>query len=156
MFVDINWLKDWVETPEDLDATKLAADLVKVGLEEEEIHTSGVTGGLVLGKVVSKNPKEQSNGKVINYCRVDVGIYNDTETNSEKELEIGTRGIICGAHNFEEGDLVCVVLPGAVLPNDFEIAARKTYGHISNGMICSERELGLGDDHNGIIVLDSE
>jgi phenylalanyl-tRNA synthetase beta chain len=63
------------------------------------------------------------------------------------------RGIVCGAHNFKPGDLVVVALPGAVLPGPFPISARKTYGHLSDGMICSQRELGLGEDHNGIIVL---
>ncbi len=52
-----------------------------------------------------------------------------------------------------EGDLVVVALPGAVLPGGFEIASRSTYGRVSDGMIASERELGLGDDHAGIIVL---
>ena len=61
--------------------------------------------------------------------------------------------IVCGAVNFEVGDLVVVVLPGAVLPGGFEIAARKTYGRMSNGMICAEDEIGLGHDHDGIIVL---
>src|SRR5690606_32867401 len=67
-----------------------------------------------------------------------------------------SRGIICGAHNFVEGDLVVVSLPGTVLPGDFAIAARKTYGHVSDGMICSGEELGLGPDpdgEDGIIVL---
>ncbi|MGH3369561.1 MAG: phenylalanine--tRNA ligase subunit beta, partial [Nocardioidaceae bacterium] len=58
------------------------------------------------------------------------------------------------AHNFAVGDLVVVSLPGSVLPGPFPISARKTYGHVSDGMICSTRELGTGDDHGGILVLD--
>jgi phenylalanyl-tRNA synthetase beta chain len=61
--------------------------------------------------------------------------------------------VVCGAHNFAVGDLVVVSLPGAVLAGGFAIAARKTYGHVSDGMICAEDELGIGSDHTGIIVL---
>ena len=62
-------------------------------------------------------------------------------------------GIICGASNFAVDDLVVVALPGAVLAGGFEISARKTYGHVSDGMIASARELGIGSDHAGILVL---
>ncbi|MDO5034221.1 MAG: phenylalanine--tRNA ligase subunit beta [Actinomycetaceae bacterium] len=151
--VPISWLKDHVEVLPGTDAQKLAADLVKVGLEEETIHRAAVQGPLVVGRVLTKVTEKQSNGKLINYCRVDVGAHNDAPGEGKEPSDLPSRGIICGAHNFEEGDLVAVVLPGAVLPGDFQISARKTYGHISDGMICSERELGLSDEHNGILVL---
>src|SRR5690349_18694747 len=92
-------------------------------------------------------PEPQKNGKTINWCTVDVGDANGTGE---------PQGIVCGAHNFAPGDLVVVVLPGGVLPGGFEISARKTYGHVSAGMICSAKELGLGEDHAGIIVLPAD
>ena len=67
--------------------------------------------------------------------------------------ETEPRGIVCGAHNFAVGDKVVVSLPGAILPGPFPIAARKTYGHVSDGMIASARELGLGEEHDGILRL---
>ena len=153
-FVALDWLKDHVEIIPGTTVEQLSSDLVKVGLEEETIHPASVTGPLVAGRVLTLDAKEQSNGKVINYCRVDVGQFNDAPGTGKEPSELPSRGIICGAHNFKVGDLVVVSLPGAVLPGDFQIAQRKTYGHISDGMICSLRELGLGEDHNGIIVLD--
>ncbi|MFT0847091.1 phenylalanine--tRNA ligase subunit beta [Actinomycetaceae bacterium L2_0104] len=151
--IPIDWLASHVEVPADLTPEQLAADLVKVGLEEEEIHPAEVTGPVVVGKVLTLEAKEQSNGKVINYCRVDVGEYNDAPGTGKEPSELPSRGIICGAHNFEAGDYVVASLPGAVLPGGFAIAARKTYGHVSDGMICSAQELGTGQDHDGIIVL---
>lgn len=148
--VDIDWLKEHVEVPADLTVEQLAADLVRVGLEEEDIHTSSVKGPLVVGKIVDFVPEPQKNGKTINWCHVDVGDeFNATDEEGNKV----PRGIICGAPNVGKDELVVVALPGAVLPGDFEIASRKTYGHISDGMCCSERELGLSDEHNGIILL---
>lgn len=148
--VDIDWLKEHVEVPADLSYEQLAQDLVKVGLEEEEIHRSTVTGPIVVGYVVEAVAEPQKNGKIINWCQVDVGDqYNAVDETGRKV----PRGIVCGAPNMAAGEKVVVTLPGAVLPGDFRIEPRKTYGHISDGMCASERELGLGSDHNGIILL---
>ncbi|WP_238011474.1 phenylalanine--tRNA ligase subunit beta [Dactylosporangium sp. AC04546] len=144
MRVTLSWLREHVDLPGDLGADGLEKALVKVGLEVEEMTDTGaaVEGPLVVGRVESI---EELTGlkKPIRYCLVDVG--------GEQP-----QGIICGARNFAEGDLVVVALPGAVLPGGFAIAARKTYGHVSNGMICSGRELGVSDDHDGIIVLPAD
>ncbi|MDD6373689.1 MAG: phenylalanine--tRNA ligase subunit beta [Bifidobacteriaceae bacterium] len=149
-FIDIDWLREHVAVPQDESYEQLAKDLVRVGLEEEEIHTSSVTGPIVVGYVVDATPEPQKNGKTINWCHVDCGDqWNETDENGNKV----PRGIVCGAPNMRAGEKVVVTLPGAVLPGDFHIQPRKTYGHISNGMCASERELGLGNNHNGIILL---
>ncbi|MGN6273687.1 MAG: phenylalanine--tRNA ligase subunit beta [Protaetiibacter sp.] len=140
MRVPISWLGEWVDLPEDVTLEHLHAALVKVGLEEEDTHGVALTGPIVVGRVLEVSPEPQSNGKTINWCQVDVG---DGEP----------RGIVCGAHNFSAGDKVVVTLPGAVLPGPFPIAARKTYGHVSDGMIASARELGMGEEHDGILRL---
>jgi phenylalanyl-tRNA synthetase beta chain len=147
MRVPLDWLREHVAVPDGATAKEVAADLVRVGLEEEGFHGSGVTGPLVVGRVLTLEREPQRNGKVINWCTVDVGAANGTGE---------PQGIVCGAHNFDVGDLVPVVLPGGVLTTPqgpLEVGARKTYGHVSAGMICSELELGLGEDHDGIIVL---
>lgn len=150
MRVPVSWLRDIVgerTLPVDVSAEQVAASLVRVGLEEEAIHGGEVTGPLVVGRVLTVEAEPQKNGKVINWCTVDAG------QNGQRLTEDKPQEIVCGAHNFGVGDLVVVVLPGAVLPGDFAISARKTYGHVSNGMICAADEIGLGDDHEGIIVL---
>ena len=145
MRIPLSWLAEHVDLEPGARGEDVAAALVRVGLEEEGIHTAGITGPLVVGRVLDLVKEPQKNGKTINWTHVDVGPqHNGPE---------GNRGIVCGAHNFVEGDLVVVALPGAELPGGFGIAARKTYGHVSDGMICSARELGLGEDHDGIIVL---
>lgn len=151
--IPTSWLGDHVELPDNLSAADLAAALVKVGLEEEEIHRPDISGPIVVGKVLTMVTEQQKNGKKINYCRVDVGQHNDAPGDGKEPADIASRGIICGAHNFGVGDHVVVSLPGATLPGDFRISARKTYGHISDGMICSVTELGIGEDSSGILVL---
>lgn len=153
-YVPLSWLAEHVTVPEGTTVAQLAADLVRVGLEEEAITPPTVTGDLVVGRVLSVVTEKHKNGKSVNYCRVDVGAFNDTPGEGAEPADIPSRGIVCGAHNFAVGDHVVVALPGTVLPGPFPISARKTYGHVSDGMICSERELGLGNDHDGIMVLE--
>jgi phenylalanyl-tRNA synthetase beta chain len=147
MRVPLSWLREYAALPDDLDGRTLADALIRVGLEVETVEQAGVeiSGPLVIGKVLAYEVEVHSNGKSIRWCQVDVGPHNDRS---------GSRSVVCGAHNFEVGDFVVVALPGTVLPGGFGISARKTYGHVSDGMICSARELGLGDDHSGILVLD--
>jgi len=140
--VPLSWLAEYVELPKDATPHDVMEQLVRVGLEEESAIGGEITGPVVVGKVLEFVEEEQSNGKTIRWCQVQVG---------PNPLDV--RGIVCGARNFEVGDKVVVTLPGAVLPGGFEIAARKTYGHISDGMIASAKELSLSDDHDGILRL---
>ena len=150
MKAPVSWIREYVDLPADVTTEALAAELTALGLKLEAIEKPGdqITGPLVVGRVLTLEPEPQKNGKTINWCTVDVGAANGTGE---------PQGIVCGAHNFGVGDLVVVVLPGGVLPGDFAISARKTYGHVSAGMICSTAELGLGDDgQGGIIVLPAD
>lgn len=163
MLVPVSWLRQYVDLPEGLSTEDLAARLTAFDLKLEEITSSGISGPLTVGRVLNLVKEEQKNGKTINWCRVDVGpAHNDPSVPDAPGDDVPSRGIICGAHNFVEGDLVVVSLPGTVLPSlakfipGGEIAARKTYGHVSDGMICSTSELGLPGDASGIIVLDPD
>ena len=148
MRIPLSWLREYVDLPPHEDAAAVGERLVSAGLEIEGIHAIGgdVTGPLVVGRVLEIEELTEFK-KPIRWCQVEVGAehgHPDTPA---------VRGIVCGASNFAVGDLVVVALPGAVLAGGFAIASRETYGHVSDGMISSERELGLGDDHDGIIVL---
>ncbi|WP_436700967.1 phenylalanine--tRNA ligase subunit beta [Nocardioides sp. BYT-33-1] len=146
MKAPVSWIRELVDLPEHVTTEVLTDRLTALGLKLEGVHAAGagIRGPLVIGKVLTMEPEPQKNGKTINWCSVDVGGANGTGE---------PQGIVCGAHNFAPGDLVVVILPGGALPGGFEISARKTYGHVSAGMICSVRELGIGDDHDGILVL---
>lgn len=156
MRIPLSWLREYAPVPADATAEDVMADLVKVGLEEEDVHrpTDELSGPIVVGQVLSMEPETHSNGKTVNWCQVRVVPEGQTQTLTNKGIEeSGVQGIICGAHNFVPGDKVVVTLPGAVLPGGFAITARKTYGHKSAGMIASVKELGIGEDHGGILVL---
>lgn len=142
MRVPLSWLREYVDVPAEATPDDVLAALVSVGFEEEDVHRFELSGPIVVGEVKEFTPEPQSNGKTIRWCQVDVGPEHG-----------GVRGIVCGAGNFFEGDKVVVTLPGSVLPGPFPIAARKTYGHVSDGMIASAKELGLGSEHNGILRL---
>lgn len=140
MRVPISWLREFVDVPATATADDIQAALVRVGFEEEGVHRAELSGPIVVGTVLEFVDEPQSNGKTIRWCQIDVG-------------EPEPRGVVCGAHNFAVGDKIVATLPGATLPGPFPIAARKTYGHVSDGMIASARELGLGDEHDGILRL---
>uniref|UniRef100_UPI0027962710 phenylalanine--tRNA ligase subunit beta n=1 Tax=Nocardiopsis sp. CC223A TaxID=3044051 RepID=UPI0027962710 len=145
MRVPLSWLREYVDLPADVTARDLASRLTLAGLEVETVDALGadLTGPIVYGRVLEIEELTEFK-KPIRYCRVDVGSANGTGEPQQ---------IICGARNFSEGDLVVVSLPGAELPGGFRIGARKTYGRMSEGMICSATELGLWEDHSGIVIL---
>ncbi len=152
MRVPISWLRELVDLPAELSGRQIADRLINAGLEVETVDEVGadLSGPLVIGRVVAFTEEEHSNGKTVRWCRVDVGPeHNEPGESGEPD----GRGIVCGARNFDPEDLVVVALPGTTLPGGFEIGARKTYGHVSDGMICSTRELGVGEDHDGIWIL---
>lgn len=139
MRVPLSWLREHADLPA-VPARQVAERLVFAGLEVEAVEAVGAdVRGVVIGEVLAI---EELTGfrKPVRYCSVEVGGG-------------APRGVVCGAVNFAVGDRVPVALPGAVLPGGFAISARTTYGHLSDGMICSARELGLGEDQAGILVL---
>lgn len=144
MKVGVSWLREFVELPEGVSAQELDGTLTSLGVEVEHAvdQRELVQGELVVGRVLTIEELSEFK-KPIRFVTLDIGRDAPQE-------------VICGAINFSEGDLVVVILPGGVLPGGFKVGARKTYGRMSHGMICSQRELGLGDDHSGIIVLSSD
>ncbi|MYW49380.1 phenylalanine--tRNA ligase subunit beta [Streptomyces sp. SID161] len=149
MRVPLSWLREYVDLPATETGRDVQAKLISAGLEVESVEQLGadLKGPLVVGQVLTIEELEGFK-KPIRFCTVDVGGANGTGEPQE---------IVCGARNFAVGDKVVVVLPGATLPGGFSIAARKTYGKTSHGMICSGDELGMGDDgSHGIIVLPPE
>ena len=139
MKLSMNWLRELVDLPDDVQA--VCERLTLLGLEVEEVsHVELAFPGVVIGHVLDAQPHPDADR--LRVCQVDVGDE--------------TLGIVCGAPNVRQGLRVAVATVGAVLPGDFTIKKSKIRGQVSMGMICSEKELGLGQGHEGILELDGE
>jgi phenylalanyl-tRNA synthetase beta chain len=150
MRVPISWLREYAPIPEPVDAAEVGRRLTQAGLEVEAVEQVGHdVRGVVVAQVLAIEELAEFK-KPIRYCRV---AQSDAELTADPET---VTGVVCGATNFKAGDRVAFAQPGAVLPGGFEIGARKTYGRMSEGMICAVDELGIGEDHTGILVLPSD
>lgn len=139
MKISYQWLCDYAKI--DRPMAEIEEALTLIGFEVEEIETVGVPQleNVVVGEVLSKD--QHPDADRLSVCSVKV---------SESEEPVG---IVCGAQNFKVGDRVPVALPGAELPGGFKIKKSKLRGVPSEGMMCSAKELNLGDDHSGLLIL---
>jgi phenylalanyl-tRNA synthetase beta chain len=141
MRVSLNWLKEYIDLPtEDPVELARAFDMLGHAVEDVEHYTAGWSD-VFIGKVL--RIEDHPNADSVRVTHVDLGHGEEHQ-------------IICGAWNFDVDAVVPVAIPGSVLPGDFRIDTRTIRGVESHGMICSERELGLGDVHEGIMVLDDD
>src|SRR3984957_11517565 len=147
MRVPVSWLREYAPIPEPYDALEVGRRLTQAGLEVEAVEQAGHdVHGVITAQVITVEDLPGFK-KPIRYCRVAV---SDAELTAEPET---LTGVICGAVNFKVGDRVAFAVVGATLPGGFEITAAKKYGRTSQGMICAVDELGIGEDHSGILVL---
>ena len=139
MKISLNWLRDYVALDAPVD--EITHAITFLGFEVEEVVSTGAPrlDGVVVGEVLAR--EKHPNADKLSVCQVDVGPAG------------GVKTIVCGAQNYQVGDRVPVALPGAVLPGDFVIRQSKIRGQLSDGMMCSGRELGIGDDHQGLLIL---
>jgi phenylalanyl-tRNA synthetase beta chain len=137
MKISLKWLREYVDV--DWTVAEFVERLTMAGLEEESVDDLGAQlSGIIVGKVISR--EQHPNADRLSVCSVDVG-------------SAGPKTIVCGAPNVDAGQTVAVVVPGSQLPDGTSIGKAKLRGVASEGMICSEVELGLGDDSSGIMVL---
>jgi phenylalanyl-tRNA synthetase beta chain len=137
MRVSLKWLGELITIPETVEELVEKLDLTGTAVEAVH-HIGGGLDGVVIGKIVKIEP--HPNADTLTYCQVDVG---------ER-----VAGIVCGAPNIAEGQTVPVALAGAELPSGMKIKKAKIRGVESDGMMCAEDELGLGEDHSGIMILE--
>src|SRR5436190_20555498 len=140
MKFSVNWLREFVELPPSVEA--LADLLTLAGIEIEGIEKRGANFDNVVVALITAS-SQHPNADRLSVCQVDDGSGQP-------------RQIVCGAKNYQVGDKVPLALPGAVLPGDFKIKEGKLRGEKSSGMLCSARELGLGEDQSGLLILPAE
>jgi len=138
MRLAMEWLSEWIDLPEPAELTER---LDMGGFEDARVEDTGPDlSAVVVGQVVDRQP--HPNADRLSCCRVDVGDGEPLE-------------IVCGAPNVAQGQKVAVARVGTTLPDGTKLKKTKIRGVASDGMICSTRELGLGDEHDGILVLDA-
>ena len=140
MKVSLNWLRSYVAL--DVPVDDITHAITFLGFEVEQVIRTGVPplAGVVVGEVLTREP--HPNADRLTVCQVDVGPAG------------GVKTIVCGAPNHQVGDRVPVALPGSVLPGDFKIKQSRIRGQLSDGMMCSPDELGLGGAHAGLLILE--
>jgi phenylalanyl-tRNA synthetase beta chain len=137
MDISEKWLRRYADPS--IDGARLADELTMAGLEVEDRRpVAPPFSGVVVGRVLTVNP--HPNADKLTVCEVDVG-------------QAARLTIVCGAPNVAAGIRVPCALPGAILPGEFSIKATTMRGVESQGMLCSARELGLSDDHAGLLLL---
>ena len=137
MLISLNWLKQYIDL-EGISIEELDNTLTMIGQEVEKIERQGESlGNIVTAQIVEKEMHPDSDHLTV--CKVDDG---------NEVLQI-----VCGASNHKQGDKVVLARIGAVLGGDFKIKKTKIRGMESFGMLCSEKELGLSDNHDGIMIL---
>jgi len=139
MRISLNWIRDYVAV--DAPVAEITRAITFLGFEVEGVVTTGapMLADVVVGEVLTR--AKHPNADKLSVCTVDVGPAG------------GVKTIVCGAQNYQVGDRVPVALPGAVLPGDFRIRQSKIRGELSDGMMCSGRELGVSDDQGGLLIL---
>ena len=138
MKVSVEWLREYVDLPDCADELVGVLPMLGIEVEEGEEDSGPTLEKVVVGEVLSKDPHPEADR--LSVCTVEVG-SNEPAT------------IVCGATNFSPGDRVPVALPGAKLPGGFKIKKSKLRGVASEGMMCSAKELELGDDESGLLLL---
>jgi phenylalanyl-tRNA synthetase beta chain len=139
MRLPLDWLAEWIDLP---PVGELVERLNLGGFEDAEVHDTGPDlSAIRVGRVVER--AAHPNADRLSVCRVDVG-------------EAETLEVVCGAPNVAAGQKVAIAVSGTKLPDGKKLKRSKIRGVVSQGMICSSQELGLGDEHEGILVLDPE